>query len=364
MTFEIHAWGLFFLLLLLLLFALLMLGIALLLSIRRPQSILSTLFFSDLQSLESSQPSLKESLAPLPRWLLYGALGMFCLALSDPYIARPQQPFIKSPLPREGVAIYLVVDQSGSMAQKQGTFSKIDLLKRITTQFVEGRSQDLIGLIAFARTAHILSPLTFDHSAIIKELQALNVVQKEAEDGTAIGYAIFKTVNILAATRHYAEDSPGAHLPAYDLKSAIIILLTDGFHSPNVLDAGKRLRNIEPMEAAEYAKEKRVRLYVVNMEPALASTEFAPQRHLMERITKITGGKFFLMNSGMNLEQIYAEIDQLEKSLLPAETKDSRQEPKTEFVRSFSFYPLFIAIGMLCLLLSVVLNTTSLRRLP
>lgn len=344
----------------------------------KQQFLAPQLFFSDLATLRSFGSNWRTHLVTVPRWLVWAALGLFVLAFIDPHLLIPKTTPPEQK-PTEGIAIYIVADQSGSMTEKvhvtgpQGTVEdirKIDLLKQITTEFIEGsqklglpgRPNDLIGLIAFARTAHILSPLTLDHKAIVQQLNNINVVTSKDQDGTAIGYALYKTVNLIAATRHYANDLAGGDRPAYDIKSAIIILVTDGFDNPSILDKDNPLRNISPITAAQYAKEKGVKIYLVNIDPILGSQQYAPQRHQMQKTAEITGGKYFLINDVTSLAQIYAAIDQLQKSALPTEAVDKEKQPQN--YQRISFYPYLIALGLILLLVGTILRTTILRQTP
>jgi len=335
-------------------------------------------YFSDLNALMGD-------LTPVARWaglpknLLFLALILFALACLDPrlYIDRhlkdqPDQP-IKSPV--EGIAIYLVLDQSGSMAETissgRNGVRKVDLLRQVTRQFIsgdpqtglKGRPNDMIGLIAFARGAHVLSPLTLDHAALLTKLATFGPIGVKDQDGTSIGYAIFKTANMIAATNHYAKELIDKGEPAYTIKSTIMILITDGMQDPNPLDKGKRLRNIDVPEAAAYAKEQGVRLYIVNVEPKLATEEFSAYRHVMQRAAELTGGKFFMVDSTTYLEGIYRDIDQLEKTDIPQENQlDKEQRP--DLYRRLSFYPFLIGSGLLLLFLSIVLESTLFRKVP
>ena len=71
---------------------------------------------------------------------------------------------------------------------------------------LKGRPNDLIGLVTFARGAQVLSPLTLDDEAVIDQLKKLQVVTDEKQDATAIGYAVYKTVDLIAAAKHYAQE--------------------------------------------------------------------------------------------------------------------------------------------------------------
>lgn len=333
--------------------------------------------FSDLKVFDGNQ-TVFAHWAGLPKWLMLSSLLLLSLAFLDPrlYTERPYDPAnepIKSPA--EGIAIYLVLDQSGSMAEEisvgRNNRKKIDLLKQVTQQFISGNTQtglkgrpnDMIGLIAFARGAHVLSPLTLDHAAILSELATFNPVGERDQDGTSIGYAIFKTANMIAATKHYAQELIDKGEPAYTIKSNIMILITDGMQDPNPLDKGKRLRNMDIPEAAAYAKEQGIRLYIVNVEPKMALEEFTPHRHLMQRAAELTGGRFYMVDGTTYLEGIYREIDALEKSDLP-EPEVLNKDQRPDLYRRFSLHPYLIGLGMLLLLTSLLLESTLFRRVP
>lgn len=283
-------------------------------------------------------------------------------------------------LPTEGIAIYFVLDKSGSMSQPvafkgaQKPIPKIELLKTLTREFIGGNSEkrlagrhnDLIGLVSFARGAQVEVPLTLDHQALIDQLKGLNTVVDQDEDGTAIGYAIYKTAALIEATRHYAEDLIRRGKPAYEIKSYALILVTDGFQDPSSLDKGNPLRNIELVDAAESARMHGVKLYIVSLDPLFSTEQFALNRKLMSQIADLTGGKFFQVDSAMNLAQIYSEIDRLEKSAIAPE-EELFSVPKSHqphIYARISLYPYLIALGICCLFAGICLETLWVRRVP
>jgi len=341
--------------------------------------------FSNLRPLMESGSSRKQTYAALPRYLLIFTLILFSVAFLDPhYYAEkaPQEkkeaPIQQVNIPSEGIAIYLVLDQSGSMSGevkvRRRTVTKMDLLKDVTKAFVQGdkqqgfrgRPQDMMGLVTFARGAEVLAPLTLDHQSIVDHLNKLQYTKDIELDGTAIGYAIYKTANLIAATRHYAQELEGEGKPAYTIKSSVMILVTDGLQAPNPLDKDKEFRNVELLDAAEYAKEQGVKVYVINVEPRIASKEFSAHRSLMKKITELTGGKFYMVDNTINLSRIYAEIDRLEKSPLPLETQyiTPPKSMQPQLYRRVSFYPYLVGLGMLCIFLSIFLETRVFRRVP
>lgn len=336
------------------------------------------LFFSNVRALEGGGGW--AWLVELPKGLIWLSLLSFFLAFLDPRLLIDKQtknlPDGSVDDPKEGIAIYLVLDQSGSMAEqvftRQGAIQKVQLLKEVSKKFIlgdpeiglKGRPNDLIGLIAFARGAHVLAPLTLDHAALLSELSNFKQVEQVDEDGTSIGYAIFKTATMISATRHYAEELSGKGEPAYAIKSTVMILITDGMQDPNPLDKGKRLRNMDVPEAAAYAKEQGIRLYIVNVEPKLANEEFAAYRHIMQRAAEVTGGKFYMVDSSTDLGGIYRDIDSLEKSDLPNPLQQLNKDQRPDLYRRLSFYSYLIAAGLVCLLLSQLLESTLFRRVP
>jgi len=169
---------------------------------------------------------------------------------------------------------------------------------------------------------------------------------------------------LIEETRHYAQDLLKKGKPAYEIQSSVIVLITDGFQDPNLLDKDNGLRNMDPVDAAKFVKKLGIHLYIINVEPKMALSEFGPQRRVMQRAAELTGGRFYLVSGTTSLMQIYAEIDQLEKSKLPDYLQAISKEHLPQLYRRFSFYPYLIAIGMLTFFLSIILETLLVRRIP
>lgn len=328
--------------------------------------------FPTLQNFPSA--TVRSRLTSLPPFLFITSLIAFALAFMDPHTVAPLAEN-EGDVPREGVAIFFALDKSGSMREvvpvpysidSSGQMKKIDMLKKVTTEFIRGDKSlglpglhnDLIGVVTFARAAYVLAPLTLDHATVLEEIKNIQLAHTIDTDGTSIGYAIYKTASMIAATRSYAQEMATSGKAPYQIKGSAIIVVTDGLQEPSPLDKGKRLRNMDIPEAAAYAKQNDIRLFIVNVDPGITSDEFQPHRHIMERATELTGGKFLIAGAGTSLREIYQQIGTLTKGTVAAGSE------KVIMGRHLSFYPWFLAIGLLCLLAAVLLETVVMRRVP
>lgn len=218
-------------------------------------------------------------------------------------ISRPQQVSGGERSVTEGVDIMLVIDVSGSMlALDFEPLNRLEAAKEAAKQFVDNRRDDRIGLVVFAKEAYTQCPLTTDH-AVLKKMIDLTKVRELEEDGTAIGAGL-----IVALNRLQASKSP----------SKVVILLTDGVNNQMVFS---------PIDAAEKAKEMKVKVYTVGigkkgMAPYPVQTPFGIQHQmvpveideeLLQNIAEITGGTYNRATDQRSLKNIYSKIDQMER---------------------------------------------------
>lgn len=239
---------------------------------------------------------------PYLRWL---ALGFLVLAM-----ARPQRQWQEQKVEAEAVDIMLALDISPSMLSRDFEPDRLRVAKRVAAEFVEKRPYDRLGLVAFSAEAFTQCPLTTDRNVVKQFLRDLAVGR--LEDGTAIGMGLATAINRL-------KDSKS--------KSKVVILLTDGENNAGY---------IAPLTAAELAKTLGIRVYTVGigtngvvMSPIRrypdGTYDFAP-RHmefdtdLLVEMATMTGGKFYRAWSEKELEGIYGEIDQLEKTKIEVTT--------------------------------------------
>lgn len=306
-------------------------------------------------SMVTQRKTWRLHLALTKNFFLWAALFFFSLSICNPESLEFSTRGRIVP-PRQGIAIYLLIDKSSSMAESLGgDISKMDLVKKITKTFVEDRKNDLIGLIGFARAARLLSPLTIDHEELLDRLEALSVVKNEDENGTAIGYAIFKAVNLIVSAKHFAEQLKEKKEPSYEIKNQIIVVLTDGLQSPNPLDRNNQFRFMRPEEAVSFAKQNDIRVYFVGLVSPQEEPFFLEQTQKLQEALNAANGGFFLSTAKNSLDQVYAKINQLEKSEIPSTLQETQRT---------SLVPFCLLLGIISLLIAVAIETIFARKFP
>ncbi len=300
--------------------------------------------------------------------LFYLGLIFSAIAFLDPHTFKERKERWDHPKaqdPKEGRQLFLVVDQSGSMKEAvqggrtQSVESKLGLVKAALQDFIKQRPDDMMGLVAFARSAQILDPPTLDHEALLNSLKNLNIIQGENEDGTAIGYAIFKTATLMASLKEQVEKL-GDKAP-YTIQGQGIILLTDGLQDPNPLDQDNPTRSMELLQAAQFAKSKGIRVYVINVEPRLNTEQYLPNLNEMKRIAQMTGGAFYMIEKPADIKSLLGQINELETSTI--RQSFNLQELPSQYEKISYAFP-FLLLGFACLAAWLFLKLSFLRSFP
>lgn len=259
-------------------------------------------------------------------------------------LARPQSKHSWSNTDVEGIDIMLAVDVSTSMLAQDFKPNRVEALKEIAQRFVEKRPNDNIGLSMFAGEAYTQCPLTTDHTVLMNLYNSVDcnmAARGIIDDGTAIGDGIMNAILRL-------KDS--------EAKSKVIILLTDGVNNSG---------NISPQTAAEIAKKYGIRIYTIGigrngMAPyplPTGGTAMLPveiDEQTMSEISKETGGQYFRAQKNAELDAIYQDIDQMERTKFHVK----------QFSRRNELYQPFALAALIALLLEILLRTVVLKRLP
>ncbi|MDD6702080.1 MAG: VWA domain-containing protein [Bacteroidales bacterium] len=279
---------------------------------------------------------------PYKVWLMHVAFALQVVTVAAIIVAlaRPQTHDSQRSSSVEGTDIVLALDISSSMLANDLQPNRIQAAKEVASKFVSRRDHDNIGLVVFSGESLSLMPLTTDRASVINAIAAAQT--GALNDGTAIGDGIASAINRLISGQ---------------AKSKSIILLTDGTNN-----AG----DVAPATAAQIAKQKGIRIYAIGVgtngsiqitDPYGFSTttmETKIDEAALKSIASTTGGKYFRATDTHTLRNVFAEIDQLEKSKINVNNYTQTEE---------NFLP-WILTALVALSISLLLRYTILRRVP
>ena len=282
---------------------------------------------------------IKQGILPKLRPVLF-ALRLLCLALLITAMARPRTVDVTSRTKKtQGIDIVMAIDVSPSMLARDLKPNRLEALKEVAAEFIEGRPNDRIGLVAYAGESFTKTPITSDKAIVQSALEDIQYSDL-LENGTAIGMGLATSVNRL-------KDSKA--------KSKVIILLSDGVNNTGFID---------PKIAGELAVEYDIKVYTIGLgsngtamgpigidrsgQFRYGPTKVEIDEDLMKQISNQTNGKYFRATNNEKLEEIYDEINKLEKT----EVKESKFYNYEEKYR-----PLVILAGLLFLIEIILRNT-------
>ncbi|WP_405412028.1 vWA domain-containing protein [Maribacter sp. Asnod1-A12] len=248
-------------------------------------------------------------------------LRLLALAAIIVALARPQTEDISTrSKTTKGIDIVMAIDVSSSMLARDLKPNRLSALKEVAADFIKQRPNDRIGLVAYAGEGYTKTPITTDKAIVLNALSEITYGQ--LEDGTAIGMGLATSVNRLKESK---------------AKSKIIILLTDGVNNSGF---------IEPQTASDLAIEFGIKTYTIGIGTngnALTPIQYNPDgsfrygmrqveidEDLLKDIATATGGRYFRATDNESLEEIYDEINKLEKTEVE-EFKYYRYEEKFRF---------------------------------
>lgn len=266
-------------------------------------------------------------------------LAVACIVVA---LARPQTRNEEQQAEGEGVDIILCIDVSGSMTAQDFTPNRMEAAKKVAADFVDKRLTDRIGIVIFSGESFTQCPLTTDKAVLISAIESIR--NGLLEDGTAIGDGLSTSVDRLRTSKS---------------KSKVVILLTDGENNGGL---------IGPTNAKEIAKAFGIRVYTIGVgtdgyAPFPIKTDLGViiqqqkvtiDEKLLKQIAGETGGKYFRAKDNAGLENIYTEIDGLEKSKVEI-SKITRYTEK--------YFPL-VMVALAFLLLEVLLRFTVFKKFP
>ena len=312
--------------------------------------------YSAVSLFEGVEKTWRQRLLFLPPLLLFGSIALLITALAEPMVNVTNER-----QDRQGIAIEIIIDVSSSMDFEirygDKNESRMEVAKKVVEEFIlgdgkklTGRPDDLIGIVTFARYADTICPMTLGHTAVVHMVRQITINERPNEDGTAYADAIK-----MGAAR---LDVMSRKDPDNDIASKVVILLTDGENNSG---------DLLPLQAAQYAKERGIRVYTISIESeprdeirrkadgTLAGPELrSANAKLLEQVAETTGGIYRTAWSYDSLQAVYAKINELEKTKMKS----------VNYTDTKAAYASF-AIGALFLLLFYyLLNATILRISP
>lgn len=292
---------------------------------------------SSLKGFEAST-SLLSTLRPVLFGLRLLALTAIIFALARPQVSD-ETTKVKT---TNGIDIVLAVDVSASMLAKDLTPDRLEATKDVAAKFIKGRVNDRIGVVVYAGESYTKTPVTTDEQITLKAIRDIEY-DDALQQGTAIGSGLATAVNRLKESKALSK---------------VIILMTDGVNNTGFID---------PKIASELAVENEIKVYTIGLGTngkAMTPVAYNPNgsfrfdlapveidENLMKQIATDTGGKYFRAKNKKALENIYAEIDKLEKTEIEELKFNSTDEKYRIFV--------FIALGLL--MIEMLLRYTVFR---
>lgn len=287
-----------------------------------------SLTFSDTSNLKNLPGNWRSYGRWIPPVLLWIAYALIVIAL-----ARPQLQNTTVERNAEGIDIVMAIDLSTSMRAEDLEPNRFEAAREVAADFIDRRVSDRIGVVAFARQSFTLVPPTLDYDLVKQLIDELEM--GVIEDGTAIGMGISTAVNRL-------KDSPA--------ESKVIILLTDGENNSGEID---------PVTAADLALNYGIKIYTIGagtrgtapypVEDPVFGTRYQNvevniDEEMLTEIANMTDGSYFRATDTEELEEIYAEIDELE-------TTEIEEVVYTDYE---DLYPRFLLPALLLVLLALL----------
>lgn len=283
------------------------------------------------------------------RWVP-NALKTLGLVLAIVALARPQRADTKIKRNAEGIDIMIVWDISDSMLIEDmpPDENRMESAKHTIERFIKGRVSDRIGLIVFAGESYTRVPLTLDYPLLLKSVSAVGT-SHNMKMGTAIGVALANAV---------------ARLKDSTAKSRVIVFLTDGENNTG---------SIDPETAIEIAKGYGIRTYSIGLGkdgeaqlPVILEDAFGRQikryrpihsdinEDLLRKMASETGGRYWRATDGLKLENVFQEINRLEKSKVEV----------NQYTKYAELFPPYLQWSMLIYFIGLFLAHSLLRRGP
>lgn len=271
----------------------------------------------------------------LGKFFIFLSLILMTIAL-----ARPQSKTTEKIIKKDGVDIVIALDLSKSMEIEDFSPNRLEKSKELLNQFINKRANDRLSLVVFGGEAYTKVPLTFDHSVLTTTISDISTEDITSNNRTAIGMGIGVSLNRLKQSA---------------AKSKVIILMTDGENNSGEMN---------PISAAEVAKKLGVKIYTVGIGakeipvPGFFGTRYIPNdeldENLLVNIATITGGEYFRASDTKEFQNIFNQIDSLEKSEINSRPVYNITE----------YFEIFLRLALVSLMLGIFFEYFKFIKIP
>lgn len=260
----------------------------------------------------------KKRRSALPMVLVY-ILGLAAWGVLTYAMMQPRIPLSNVKNTIKVNDIFFVVDVSKSMEAVDFKPNRLAVAKKKIFEFVSLRPTDRMGIIMFSEKPFTLLPLTLDHELVKKSVS--DIVIGPLGSGTNIGDAL----SLAIARATFSKT-----------KNKVIILLTDGV---------SMMGRLTPIQAAEEAAKKDIKIYSIGIgkkeSKQVLRNNFGGFQNLpggsvdletLKKISEITGAKSYYAATEKGLEEVFSEIQELEKIEIKSHSKVIYQEKYLEYL--------------------------------
>ncbi len=305
-----------------------------------------TLQFGSVELLKSVTPTLRTRLMHLPTLLKAAGVVLAIFAL-----ARPQEMNTKVRKNVEGIDIVICLDVSDSMLiEDMKPLNRLEAAKETIARFIEGRTSDRIGLVVFAGESFTMVPPTLDYQMILQRVNEISSASSaRIKDGTALGVAMANAAGRL-------KDSQA--------RSRVMIFMTDGENNSGTID---------PETGLEIAKGYGIKVYSIGIGkdgptriPVYTRDVFGQRiktyqpfestvnEELLQRMASDTAGKYYRATNEGALQQVFSDIDRLEKTKIDV----------NKFTNYTEKFPPYLVWALALYIAGLLLGKSWLRRVP
>jgi Ca-activated chloride channel family protein len=254
-----------------------------------------------------------------PGWRRHLPALFYLLALSTLLVslARPQSVVL---VPKEQATVVLVMDVSGSMNATDVEPTRLLAAQQAASSFLDNMPAKFkVGLVSFSASAQTLTRPTTDRSSVRDAIGSLR-----AEGGTAMGDANERGLEAKRPPAPPPADRPRDKAPATTSPPTTAAPESSGKEPPVVMlllsDGANTVGKIQPLEAAEHAKQMNVPVFTIALGTEEGVVEVPdesgqprripvpPDKATLRRVAEVTGGKFFTAPSNRDLKAVYRDL--------------------------------------------------------